>query len=654
MTDIIHEQKIYEISPNHHSDKYKKITKSIDNKNNITLKFYNIKSNELSFDKEENEHFIYITDSTITTGNNITDTLKLNELIASEVKEIESITFIFCDPDGKEESSLEIGAGIDGYKLKKFIHIHNTIFFGGNYRYLTTTDSRQSITYEHQEIDFSSSARKTVILGEDYSNNIIASSQDDTIKSYDGDDTIDGGAGDDIIHAGGGNDNITGGTGNDTIHGGQGDDTIDGGAGDDVISAGGGNDNITGGTGNDTIHGGQGDDTIDGGAGDDVISAGGGNDNITGGTGNDTIHGGQGQYIIHGGSGDDIIHGEQGLGTIYGNDGDDTIYVGAGRWGSIIKAGTGNDYIVGSIQSDKISGEQGNDTIFWGGGADTISGGAGTDIIHGGDEMDYLMGDDGNDYISGDAGGEHFSTGNHLFGGSGNDMIFAGDGGDQIEGDGNNPKDNGRNNIGDDHLFGGKGNDELIGGRGNDFLAGGHGDDTYHFFVGDGVNIINEESGGNNILKFDHHFFHELKIERYGLHMLITSNKNGDNLRVLVKNQLSDKGPKTQWLLTKQYPGSDSPDNFRMEIPKFFATRSPDLGQITDSKVNDMLNKEREYGINKVSSIFNPKHTKCREQNLAMLTQAISQQQESQSTSEFLPPHFIPKNVVNFLSFLDK
>ncbi|MBS0056868.1 calcium-binding protein [Yersinia sp. Marseille-Q3913] len=287
MTDIIHEQKIYETSSNHHSDKYKKITKSVDNKNNITLKFYNIKSNELSFDKEENKHFIYITDSTITTGNNITDTLKLNELIASEVKEIESITFIFCDPDGKEESSLEIGAGIDGYKLKKFIHIHNTIFFGGNYRYLTTTDSRQSITYEHQEIDFSSSARKTVILGENYSNNIIASSQDDTIKSYDGDDTIDGGAGDDVISAGGGNDNITGGTGNDTIHGGQGDDTIDGGAGDDVISAGGGNDNITtGGTGNDTIHGGQGNNIIHGGSGDD------------------TIHGGQGNNIIHGGSGE--------------------------------------------------------------------------------------------------------------------------------------------------------------------------------------------------------------------------------------------------------------------------------------------------------------------------------------------------------------
>ncbi|CFQ32480.1 calcium-binding protein [Yersinia bercovieri] len=580
MTDIIHEQKIYEIIPNHHSDKYKKITKSIDNKNNITLKFYNIKSNELSFDKEENEHFIHIMDNTITTGNNITDTLKLNELIASEVKEIESITFTFCDLNGKGEDSLEIGVSLDGNKLKKFTP--KTISFGGNYRYLTNANSRSSITYKYQEIDFSPSTKKTIIFGGDYHNEIIGSSQDDIINSYDGDDLIKSGAG------------------------------------------------------------------------NNVISAGGGNDNITGGTGNDTIHGGQGQYVIHGGSGDDIIYGEQGQGTIYGDDGDDTIYVGAGRWGSIINAGTGNDYIVGSIQSDKISGGEGNDTIFGGDGADTISGGAGTDIIHGGDAMDYLMGDDGNDYISGDAGGEHSSTGNHLFGGSGNDMIFAGDSGDQIEGDRNNPDDSGRNNIGDDHLFGGKGNDELIGGRGNDFLAGGHGDDTYHFFVGDGVNIINEESGGNNILKFDHHFFHELKIERYGSHMLITSNKNGDNLRVLVKNQLSDKGPKTQWLATKQYPGSDSSDNFRMEIPSFFATRFPDLGQITDSKVNDMLNKEREYGINKVSSIFNPKHTKCREQNLAMLIEAISQQQESQSTSEFSSPSFIPKNVVNFLTSLNQ
>ncbi|CNE87472.1 putative hemolysin [Yersinia bercovieri] len=650
MTDIIHEQKIYEISPNHHSDKYKKITKSIDNKNNITLKFYNINSNELSIDKKENEHFIHIMDSTITTGNNITDTLKLNELIASEVKEIESITFIFCDLNGKEEDSLEIGVSIDGHKLKNFTPKTKRMFMLGG----GSQHDDSNIYYRYQLINFSSSTKNTIILGENYRNQILGGSQDDIINTYDGNDSINSGAGDDIISAGGGNDYITGGAGNDTIHGGQGDDTIDGDEGNDTIHGEQGDDTIYGGEGNDTIHGGQGNNVIHGDDGDDVIYAEQGNNTIYGGNGNDTIHGGQGQYIIHGGSGDDIIHGEQGQGTIYGNDGDDTIYVGAGRWGSIIKAGTGNDYIVGSIQSDKISGGEGNDTIFGGDGADTISGGAGTDIIHGGDEMDYLMGDDGNDYISGDAGGEHFSTGNHLFGGSGNDMIFAGDGGDQIEGDGNNPKDNGRNNIGDDHLFGGKGNDELIGGRGNDFLAGGHGDDTYHFFVGDGVNIINEESGGNNILKFDHHFFHELKIERYGLHMLITSNKNGDNLRVLVKNQLSDKGPKTQWLLTKQYPGSDSPDNFRMEIPKFFATRSPDLGQITDSKVNDMLNKEREYGINKVSSIFNPKHTKCSKQNLAMLTQAISQQQESQSTSEFLPPHFIPKNVVNFLTFLDK
>ncbi len=88
---------------------------------------------------------------------------------------------------------------------------------------------------------------------------------------------------------------------------------------------------------------------------------------------------------------------------------------------------------------------------------------------------------------------------------------------------------------------------------------------------------------------------------------------------------------------------------------RYFIAEHPNQGQITDSTVNDMLNREREYGINKVSSIFNPEHLKYNSEiNLAMLRQAISQQQESQSTSEFSSPSFIPKNVVNFLTSLNQ
>ncbi len=318
----------------------------------------------------------------------------------------------------------------------------------------------------------------------------------------------------------------------------------------------------------------------------------------------------------------------------------------------MIYGGGGNDHIIGGTKNDEIHGGEGNDTIFGGDGADTILGGAGTDIIHGGDAMDYLMGDDGNDYISGDAGGQHFSAGNLLHGGSGNDLIFAGDGGDQIEGDGNNHEDNGRNNIGNDHLFGGKGNDELIGGRGNDFLAGGHGDDTYHFSVDDGVNIINEECAGYNTIVFKDYLYEELLITRHGSNLLFTSLNQGDSLRVLIKDQIVGNRSKIKTFSTKSPSGNGKLMHHSMDS-RYFIAEHPDQGQITDSTVNDMLNKEREYGINKVSSIFNPEHLKYNsEQNLAMLTQAISQQQESQSTSEFLPPHFIPKNVATFINSL--
>ena len=86
------------------------------------------------------------------------------------------------------------------------------------------------------------------ITGNNFSNRIIGTAQDDT---------IDGGAGADTIYGGDGNDSIFGGKGNDIIFGGIGKDTLWGGAGDDELYGDDGKDVFyyNAGEGNDTIFG---------------------------------------------------------------------------------------------------------------------------------------------------------------------------------------------------------------------------------------------------------------------------------------------------------------------------------------------------------------------------------------------------------------
>jgi len=56
--------------------------------------------------------------------------------------------------------------------------------------------------------------------------------------------------------------------------------------------------------------------------------------------------------------------------------------------------------------------------------------------------------------------------------------------------------------AGADGLTGGDGLDTLVGGAGDDSLAGGAGDDTYRFSRGDGLDLIADESGGGDRLRF--------------------------------------------------------------------------------------------------------------------------------------------------------
>lgn len=75
----------------------------------------------------------------------------------------------------------------------------------------------------------------------------------------------------------------------------------------------------------------------------------------------------------------------------------------------------------------------------------------------------------------------------------GSDRIEGGDGTDILVGNG-----------GDDELYGGNGVDQLYGGTGNDLLRGGDGSDVYHYYAGDGADIVEE----NGFLDSDSIVFH--------------------------------------------------------------------------------------------------------------------------------------------------
>lgn len=128
----------------------------------------------------------------------------------------------------------------------------------------------------------------------------------------------------------------------------------------------------------------------------------------------------------------------------------------------------------GGVNDDYIHGGAGNDSIWGGLGADTLYGGVGDDI---------LVGDYANDSESGHGA-------DYLNGGSGNDTLFGGAGNDTLIG-----------GSGADNLIGGAGDNVFEGGPGNDYLEGQDGDDSYHFGIGDGLDVIVDE-GGKNIIKF--------------------------------------------------------------------------------------------------------------------------------------------------------
>ena len=112
------------------------------------------------------------------------------------------------------------------------------------------------------------------LAGDDTDNDAGA----DELSGGDGNDTLFGFAGRDFLYGDAGADTLSGGAGDDELYGGDGDDYSTAGAG---LYGGDGNDALYGGAGRDRLQGGEGDDILDGGgseSGDDLLFGEGGND----------------------------------------------------------------------------------------------------------------------------------------------------------------------------------------------------------------------------------------------------------------------------------------------------------------------------------------------------------------------------------------
>lgn len=196
----------------------------------------------------------------------------------------------------------------------------------------------------------------------------------------------------------------------------------------------------------------HGNDLIEGGAGNDVLVGNGGDDHIYGGSGNDTL---VGDDVFLDAEAEEIL-------AAHGND--------------ELRGDAGDDILLGGGGNDHLFGDDGADILQGGKGDDEQSGGSGDDILLGLEGSDALYGDDGNDILvsDGDGSGERVDSSNA---------------GDRLDG-----------GAGDDRLYGDAGADILVGGRGSDYLNGGAGNDRYYFYPGDGVDTVDDESGGATLV----------------------------------------------------------------------------------------------------------------------------------------------------------
>lgn len=198
----------------------------------------------------------------------------------------------------------------------------------------------------------------------------------------------------------------------------------------------------------------------------------------------------------------DSIESYQFLDTTFTRD-DLLAFVEATDAGGVIGT-TGDDTFAGTEDRDVYSGLSGNDTVDGFGGADLLRGNDGDDVLRGGADDDRLEGGQGEDVLEGGTGNDLLIAGdtsetpsalrssNTLRGNSGNDELIGGWRADTLEG-----------GSGDDIMRGDFGADTYEGGTGNDIFVDTDGDSIYRYNLGDGDDLILDDSGTSSSIDTD-------------------------------------------------------------------------------------------------------------------------------------------------------
>jgi Ca2+-binding RTX toxin-like protein len=153
---------------------------------------------------------------------------------------------------------------------------------------------------------------------------------------------------------------------------------------------------------------------------------------------------------------------------------------------NIITGNSGNNTLSGLAGNDQLDGGDGNDTYVIGLGTDVLTENLneGTDTVQ--SSITHTLGDNFENLTL---------TGVGAINGTGNELanVLTGNAAANVLNGG----------AGDDTLLGGLGNDTLRGGLGNDTVNGGSGNDTFLFGLGDGQDLVQDNSGSADKMLFD-------------------------------------------------------------------------------------------------------------------------------------------------------
>lgn len=339
-----------------------------------------------------------------------------------------------------------------------------------------------------------------------------------------GNDEVEGTSVADVQHGYQGNDDIKGLGGNDQLWGDEGHDQLDGGTGDDSLNGGSGYDVLEGGAGNDTYYFARGynDDVINELSGVDTIELNG----VTESQVYVSRNGADLQLILDTGETLTVVDmfNEGEILTNYAIDKirfANNVEWDLARINKEVVIGSGeNDVLEGFDTSDVIVGHAGDDTLFGAGGNDTYQYqlGDGTDVIvdlAGADKLvlgagitpDQVLLKRANENLVIVIGASGSITVRGMFTTPGGALVAA-NALESIE-FANNVSWNladieravlsvaGTNTT--DFLVGSYGDDTLTGGQGNDVMSASRGNDIYRYGLGDGDDLVEDESGTDTL-----------------------------------------------------------------------------------------------------------------------------------------------------------